>query len=152
MLRRICLTLAYFNNCPTTRPWSGLRHSCSCWRSVIHTRPSAKISSNVTFLLSVQSKPWQSMKKCCKHTHRNTRISGQNDGDIFLYTDIAGGRTRTDLCDISTLNQICQSSFHGNFAYIRAKFHDFLFGNLSDFIINHCLNSIRLRDSAVFQI
>ena len=38
------------------------------------------------------------------------------------------------------------------FSYIRAKFHDFLLGNLSDLIINHCLNSIRLRDSAVFQI
>ena len=37
-----------------TRPWSGLRHSCSCWRSVKHTHRSAKISSNVLICLFSQ--------------------------------------------------------------------------------------------------
>ena len=36
----------------------------------------------------------------------------------FSNTDITGGWTCTDLCDIPTLNQIRQSPFHGNFAYI----------------------------------
>ena len=44
-----------FQQLPDNSPLTGLRHSCSCWRSVIHTRRSAKISSNVTFFyLSVQ--------------------------------------------------------------------------------------------------
>ena len=34
-----------------TRPWSGLKQLPHWWRSVIHTRRSAKISSNVTFFL-----------------------------------------------------------------------------------------------------
>ena len=33
-----------------TRPWSGLKQLPHWWRSVIHTRLTAKISSNVTFL------------------------------------------------------------------------------------------------------
>ena len=32
-----------------TRPWSGLKQLPRCWRSVIHTHCSTKISSNVTF-------------------------------------------------------------------------------------------------------
>ena len=63
----------------------------------------------------------------------------------FLNTDVAGGWTRTNFCNISTLDQICQRSFYGNFAYIRAKLHDFFLGNLANLIVNSCLNSIRLR-------
>ena len=79
-------------------------------------------------------------------------ICNANDGDIFLNTDIAGRRSRTNFCDIPTLDQICQSSFYGNFAYIRAKLHDFFLGNLADLLVNNYLNSIRLRKVTVLQM
>ena len=70
----------------------------------------------------------------------------------MLNTDIPGRWTCTNFCDIPILNQICQSPFHGNFAYIRTKLHDFFLCNLADLVINNCFNSIRLRKTAMLQM
>ena len=52
----------------------------------------------------------------------------------------------------TTLNQIRQSPFHGNSAYIRTKLHDFFLCNLANLVINNCFNSIRLRKTAMLQM
>ena len=77
------------------------------------------------------------------------RVLFINDGDILLNADIAGRWTCTNFCDITTLNQVSQSPFHGNFAYIRTKLHDFFLCNLANLVINNCFNSIRLRNTAI---
>lgn len=70
----------------------------------------------------------------------------------MLNTDIPVRWTCTNFCDIPILNQICQSPFHGNFAYIRTKLHDFFLCDLADLVINNCFNSIRLRKTAMLQM
>ena len=57
-----------------------------------------------------------------------------------------------ELCDIPTLNKIRQSPFHGNFAYIRTKLHDFFLCNFANLVINNRFNSIRLRKTPMLQI
>ena len=54
--------------------------------------------------------------------------------------------------DIPTLNQIRQSPFHGNFAYIRTKLHDFFLCNFANLVINNRFNSIRLRKTPMLQM
>ena len=60
---------------------------------------------------------------------------------IFLNTDITSRWTCTNFCDIPTLNQIRQSPFHGNFAYIRTKLHDFFLCNFANLVIDNRFNS-----------
>ena len=70
----------------------------------------------------------------------------------MLNTDIPGRWTCTNFCDIPTLNQIRQSPFHGNFAYIRTKLHDFFLCNFANLVINNRFNSIRLRKTPMLQM
>ena len=81
-----------------TRPWSGLKQLPRCWRSVIHTCRSAKISSNVTFCcLSVQSGHhsdsicWRSVI----HTHHSAKISSNM---IFCCLSVQSGHHSDGIC------------------------------------------------------